>query len=197
MLLFHRYLAKAIREESDFDVTSPQRDRVFAQPSPGPRHTKNEISRTSKRRWLVNCPKCGSDLKPAVRRKVDVKLCSGCQGMWIERREFTQLENEAFRLDEHAKGTLVFSSTPTTAKCPECEALLKRFNYRLYDLELEFCENEHGFWLDAGEDAKVLEFMKKTESNIDRDMSAEDRWAGAMKHLHSGSFLDKVRDLLR
>jgi len=145
----------------------------------------------------VKCPKCASELSPAVRHKVDVSLCSACHGMWVGRQEFTKLENEAFALDEHAKGTLVFSSTPTAAKCPECDALLRRFNYRLYDLELEFCENQHGFWLDEGEDARVVELIKKTESNIDRDRRAEDKWAGAVKHLHSGSFLDKVRDLLR
>jgi Zn-finger nucleic acid-binding protein len=145
----------------------------------------------------VKCPKCGSELSPAVRHKVDVNLCNACHGMWIERQEFTQLENEVFALDEHAKGTLVFSSTPTTAKCPECDAALRRFNYRLFELELEFCENEHGFWLDEGEDTRVLELMKKTESNINRDANAEDKWARALKHLHSGSFLDKVRNLLR
>lgn len=143
----------------------------------------------------MKCPKCGSDLTPTVQHKVDVNFCNSCKGMWIERQEFEQLEDEAFDLDEHAKGTLVFSSTATTAKCPECDALLRRFNYRLYDLELEFCANQHGYWLDEGEDTRVLELMRKTEAGIDRDMLAEDKWAGALKHMRSGSFLSKVRDL--
>jgi Zn-finger nucleic acid-binding protein len=145
----------------------------------------------------LQCPKCGSALKAAVRHKVDVQECVSCHGMWIAPQAFAQLENQDFALDEHAKGTLVFSSTPTSAKCPECARPLQRFNYRLYDLELEYCDAQHGFWLDAGEDTRVLELMKKTQANIDRDMTAEDRWASALKHLHSPTFLAKVRDLLR
>ena len=143
----------------------------------------------------MKCPKCNSDLTPTTRHKVGVNFCVSCKGMWVEQQEFKELEDEAFDLDEHAKGTLVFSSMPTTAKCPECDALLRNFNYRLYDLEIEFCENQHGYWLDEGQDTRVLELMKKTEANIDRDMSAEDKWANTMKRMRSGSFLSKVRDL--
>ena len=145
----------------------------------------------------LKCPKDGSDLTPATRHGVSVNLCAACKGMWVSPQAFDALENTAFDLDEHAKGTLVFSSAPTDAKCPECDAALKRFNYRLFDLELEFCDNQHGYWLDAGEDTRVLELMKKTEAGIDRETTAEDRWARTLKHMHSGSFLDKVRDLFR
>jgi Zn-finger nucleic acid-binding protein len=117
--------------------------------------------------------------------------------MWFAPQNFATLEDEAFRHDQHAKGTLVFSSTATELRCPECAETLKRFNYRLYDLEIELCRRGHGFWLDEGEDTRVLELMKKEEADLDRSFTAEDRWAGMVKHLHSGSFLDRVRELFR
>jgi Zn-finger nucleic acid-binding protein len=117
--------------------------------------------------------------------------------MWFDPQKLKALEDETFRHDQHAKGTLVFSSTATDIRCPECAAPLKRFNYRSYDLEIELCDRGHGYWLDDGEDTRVLELMKREEQGIDRSFTAEDKWAGMVKHLHSGSFLDKVRDLFR
>jgi Zn-finger nucleic acid-binding protein len=115
--------------------------------------------------------------------------------MWFDPREFKALEGEVFELDEHAKGTLVFSTTPTAAQCPVCACNLKRFNYRLYDLELEFCDQGHGYWLEEGEDTRVLELMKIEERGIDRSQAAEARWRSMVRHMHSGDFIDKVRRL--
>ena len=117
--------------------------------------------------------------------------------MWLENQELEQPEDEVFDLCEHAKGTLVFSSTPTTDKCPECNAGLKRFRYRFFDLEMECCENQHGYWLDDDEDTRVLELMKKEESDLERKLTAEDKWGATLKHMRSSSFLSKVKDLLR
>ena len=145
----------------------------------------------------MKCPKCNSDLTPAIRHKVKVNYCQSCKGMWLERQDLEKLEDEVFDFGEDAKGTLAFSSTPTTAKCPECSALLKRFNYRFYDLEMELCENQHGYWLDEDEDTRVLELMKKEEADEKRKLLAEDQWARTLKHLRSGSFLSKVKNLFR
>jgi Zn-finger nucleic acid-binding protein len=115
--------------------------------------------------------------------------------MWLERAELDQLEDEVFDFGEHAKGTLVFATTPTTDKCPECSALLKQFRYRFYDLEMELCENQHGYWLTDDEDTRVLELMKKEEADLKRKLIAEDKWTATLKHLRSHSFLSKLRDL--
>jgi Zn-finger nucleic acid-binding protein len=145
----------------------------------------------------LNCPKCNLELEPATRHGIKVAACPRCKGMWFDPQELRQLEDEVFDLDEHAKGTLVFSSTPTAARCPGCGAPLRRFNYRLYDLELEFCENGHGYWLEDGEDTRVLELMKKEEKDIERSQDAEAKWGAVVRRLHSGGFLDRVRDLFR
>jgi Zn-finger nucleic acid-binding protein len=115
--------------------------------------------------------------------------------MWLEHQELEQLEDEVFDFGEAAKGTLMVASTPTSDKCPECDSLLKAFRYRFYDLEMEYCENLHGYWLSDDEDSRVLELMKKEEANYERKLLAEDKWAKVMKRMRSHSFLSKVRDL--
>jgi hypothetical protein len=67
---------------------------------------------------------------------------------------------------------------------------------RLYDLRMEFCENQHGYWLDDDEDTRVLELMKRG-SGFAKKAAHRDKWATTLKHMRSGSFLSKVRELFR
>ena len=50
--------------------------------------------------------------------------------------------------------------------CPICGRQMTAFNYRAYNLELDACLNEHGFWLDEGESAHVREIMVDEADNI-------------------------------
>ena len=145
----------------------------------------------------MKCPRCGVDLQPAERHKLKVNYCQSCKGMWLEHDELEQLEDEVFDFGERWKGTLVPSATPTSAKCPECSACLQRFHYRFYDLQMEFCPNQHGYWLEDDEDTKVLELMKREETDLQRKLIAEDQWAGMLRHMRSGSFFDRLKDLFR
>jgi len=100
--------------------------------------------------------------------------------------------------DDHGKEREVRNCPPKRVrsnKCPECTALLQSFKYRLYDLEMEFCPNQHGYWLDDNEDTRVLELMKTEEKDLQRKLLAEDKWTATLRHMHSRSFFSKLRDL--
>lgn len=142
----------------------------------------------------MKCPKCNVELTPITRHKLTVNACPSCRGMWLGHQELDQLEDEVFDFGEHAKGTLVVDLRPTTDRCPECSALLKKFRYRFYDLEMELCENQHGYWLEHDEDTRVLELMKKEEQELKSKLRAEDRWAAMLRHMRSRSFLSRLRD---
>jgi Zn-finger nucleic acid-binding protein len=143
----------------------------------------------------VECPRDGVTLVPTMRHKIQVNFCQSCKGMWLEHGELDELEDEVFDFGDRWKGTLVFGSTASTDKCPECATQLQRFRYRFYDLEMEFCPNQHGYWLEADEDTRVLELMKMEEADLQRKLLAEDRWARTLRHMRSRSFFSKLRDL--
>jgi Zn-finger nucleic acid-binding protein len=145
----------------------------------------------------MKCPNCGNELAAAKSHGVDVEACPSCKGLWLSAQEFVQLEDEAFDLGDDEKGTLVFAAEPSTRACPECSQPLQGFQYRLYDLPLEFCAQGHGYWLDAGEDDRVLALMREEESHVKRSTRAETQWAGHLRHLRSGDFFEKLRNLLR
>jgi Zn-finger nucleic acid-binding protein len=145
----------------------------------------------------MNCPNCNATLVAAKRDGIDMETCASCNGMWLTRQELEALEDEAFDLGDGEKGTMVFESTADTRKCPECSKRMNSFQYRFYDLAMDFCGDGHGFWLDAGEDRRVIELMKKEEADLERKVLAESRWSSELQRLRSGSFLDKLRDLFR
>ena len=143
----------------------------------------------------MKCPNCSAELVIAKRDGMDVESCASCKGMWLSRQELDQLENKVFDLGDQWKGSLVFHPEPSTHQCPQCGKTLGKFQYRDYDLPMEFCEDGHGFWLDDGEDKRVLELMKKEEAALERKYAAEDKWAAHLNHWRSPSFIDKIRGL--
>ena len=142
----------------------------------------------------MKCPNCDADLVQKKRDGIEMEVCPSCSGMWLTSQELAQLEDEVFDFGDDEKGSLMLGSAPTARKCPQCGKLLKSFQYRLYDLEMDFCEDQHGYWLEADEDKRVLALMKEEESNLGRKVLAEDRFAAHLQYLRSGSFLDHIRD---
>ena len=144
----------------------------------------------------MKCPVCNSDLVAAKHSHLMVQTCPSCQGMWFTRQELEQLEDEVFDFGDDEKGSLMLGSAPTNLNCPQCGKPMQQFQYRLYDLAMDCCPDGHGFWLDADEDKRVLQLMKKEEHDLGRKVLAEDRWASHLRYLQSGSLMDRLKDLL-
>jgi Zn-finger nucleic acid-binding protein len=145
----------------------------------------------------VNCPRCNVELELEQYKGIEVDKCPNCQGMWLDYHELDQLEDIAFDSDE-LKGTMVYSPRTSKLLCPRCKQPMKAFEYRAYyDLELDFCPDEHGFWLDAGEEKRVLELMRQAEKNLKRKAATEAEWANFLRKAGSKSFFDRIKGLFR
>ena len=142
----------------------------------------------------MKCPNDNAELVPSRRDGLAMETCPVCNGMWLTRQELAQLEDKVFDFGDDEKGSLMVGSSPTALPCPECAQPMKSFQYRLYDLEMDFCGAGHGYWLTADEDQRVLELMKIEEHDLGRKVLAEDRWGAHMRYLQSGSFMDKLRE---
>ncbi|MGH7771095.1 MAG: zf-TFIIB domain-containing protein [Candidatus Binatia bacterium] len=144
----------------------------------------------------MNCPKCVKELNEIMYKGIQVDSCSTCEGMWLNFEELDQLEDKVFDRDE-LKGTTIFRTFPTDLKCPRCGKQMKKFNYRYYDLELDYCEDQHGFWLDKGEEKRVLELMQEEAKKMARKVNLEEKWVGTLRGLKSKDFFSKLKDLFR
>ena len=106
-----------------------------------------------------------------------------CNGRWLDHRELDALE--ATRADEEQRrATVQYARRESDLHCPVCGKRMVAFNYRAYDLELDTCEEEHGFWLDAGEEGRVRDIIDERIRGLKRAASAEAAW---------GDFLDGLR----
>lgn len=134
----------------------------------------------------MNCPKCNTELiKKFYKGMFEVEACPNCRGMWLDFHELDKLEDIVFDEDTK-KGSLMHFQDRTDFPCPHCGMKLVEFQYRLYDLRLDACtENDHGFWLDAEEDERVMTIMQKRSADVHRKADAEKEWKQVLKDLHN------------
>jgi Zn-finger nucleic acid-binding protein len=134
----------------------------------------------------MNCPKCKTELvQKYYKGMIEVDSCPNCRGIWLDVNELDRLEDVVFD-DDALKGSLVHSQEKTEFLCPHCQSPMFEFQYRLYDLRLDYCsENGHGFWLDEGEDERVMEIMRQRAGDIQRKVDAELEWRRVLKNMHS------------
>ena len=144
----------------------------------------------------MNCPRCRTELKLQEYRGIQVDRCPECKGLWLDHPELDQLEDTVMD-DDVAKGTMEYASRESDIQCPTCGDPMTTFNYRAYNLPIDYCPKEHGFWLDAGEEDRVLELMRQRIKDLNRSSGAEAEWARFLKRVGSRSFMDKVKDLFR
>ena len=144
----------------------------------------------------MDCPRCSKQLRVEMHKGIEVDRCPNCEGMWLDYHELDHLEDTVMDEDQ-AKGTMFFKSQGGDLTCPRCAGPMSWFRYRHYDMEVDLCEAEHGFWLDKGEEKRVLEIMGQRTKDIKRSASAEVQWDQFLSSLKSKSFTQKLKGLFK
>ena len=122
--------------------------------------------------------------------------CPNCNGLWLDHHELDALEDTVLS-EDHMKGTMLYAQRGSEISCPKCHDSMTTFNYRAYDLPIDFCSKGHGFWLDKGEEKRVLELMEKRIRDLGRASSAQAQWTQFVKGARSPSLMDKIKGLFR
>ncbi len=142
----------------------------------------------------MNCPECRTELKLEKFNGIEVKKCPQCSGLWLELPEIDQLEDTVYPYDDDTKGTRIFNTFKSDLSCPECQGAMQKFNYRFYDLVINFCPKD-GYWLEKGEVERVLQLMKEEVKEMVDDAKLEERWKGALNNLMTPSFMSRLKEL--
>ena len=122
------------------------------------------------------CPRDGSELVEEHMHGIEVDHCTQCNGRWLDYHELDELE--ATRASEaERRATVQYAQRESEFNCPVCDERMIAFNYRGYNVELDTCENEHGFWLDAGEEGRVRDIIDERVKGLKRSVSAEAAWS--------------------
>lgn len=130
----------------------------------------------------LRCPRDGAALAEERVHGIEVDHCPTCHGRWLDHHQLDELEET--RADADARrGTIEYAHRPSALACPICDEEMTAFNYRAYDLELDTCRAEHGFWLDAGEAEQVRDVIDDRVRGLRRAASAEEAWGGFLDSL--------------
>ncbi len=130
------------------------------------------------------CPRDQTELIEEHLHGIEVDHCPSCNGRWLDHHELDELE--ATKADEEERrGMIQYAQRTSELKCPTCSNEMLAFNYRAYNLELDMCEQEHGFWLDAGEEGELRDVIDERVKGLERSVSAEESWANFLDNLGS------------
>ena len=133
----------------------------------------------------MQCPRDETELAIEHMHGIEVDHCPTCNGRWLDHHELDLLE--AVRAnEEERRATIEYSKRASELNCPVCGKQMLAFNYRAYDLELDTCEDEHGFWLDAGEEGRVHDIIDERVQGLKRTASAEAAWGSFLQGLKGG-----------
>ena len=142
----------------------------------------------------MKCPRCQAELEVEKHKGIEVDRCPGCKGIWLDHHELGHLEDTVVEAG-FAKGTMWMRSFGSDLSCPRCSESMSWFRYRRFDLEIDHCPQEHGFWLDAGEERRVLDIMEERKSDLKRSHSAQQDWDKFLSNVGRTSFMDKIKRL--
>jgi Zn-finger nucleic acid-binding protein len=142
------------------------------------------------------CPRCKVELQTEKYEGIDVDRCPSCNGRWLDYPELDELEATVASEDER-RAQIVYSPRPSDLTCPKCGKRMTAFDYRAYNLELDTCEDQHGFWLDAGEEGRVRDIVEQRVRDLARSASAERAWGQFLEGVRHPSLLDQVKGFFR
>jgi Zn-finger nucleic acid-binding protein len=143
----------------------------------------------------LKCPRDAADLNMGREYDIEVDRCPQCGGTWYDNDELALLE--ATVADEDSRrGMIDYAKRSSELNCPVCAKLMRAFNYRAYNLELDACTDAHGFWLDSGEASRIQGVMQERVAGLQRSVTAEADWAKAKQGKGPG-IVDKFKGLFK
>jgi Zn-finger nucleic acid-binding protein len=134
----------------------------------------------------MDCPRDHTELLVETMHGIEVDRCPTCNGRWLDNHELDQLEATTGASEMERRATIAFGELPGELDCPVCGKRMTAFNYRAYNLQLDTCAEEHGYWLDAGEEGRVRDIINERVQGLARSASAEDAWGRFLGGLKRG-----------
>ena len=141
----------------------------------------------------MKCPRDGTELAVEQHQGIEVDRCPQCNGFWLDHHELDQMEATVAPDEGQRRATVEYAKRPSELTCPACDKQMRSFNYRAYNLEIDTCEEQHGFWLDAGEEGKVRDIMEERVRGLARSASAEEAWGKFLGRVGRRSVWDQIK----
>ncbi|MCH7812143.1 MAG: zf-TFIIB domain-containing protein [Chloroflexi bacterium] len=143
----------------------------------------------------MKCPRDGVELKIEHHQGIEVDHCPTCNGRWLDHHELDLLEATVAPHEDQRRATIEYAKRQSELNCPVCDKRMRAFNYRAYNLEIDTCEDEHGFWLDAGEEGQIRDVMEERVRGLERSASAEESWGKFLGRVGNKGVWDNIKGM--
>ncbi len=134
----------------------------------------------------MKCPRDDTEMAVESYHGIEVDICLTCAGRWLDFHELDQLEATVPSTEEERRATIAYGEQQSELKCPVCDRRMIAFNYRAYNLQLDTCAEQHGYWLDAGEELRVRDIIAERVRELGRAARAESTWGRFLAGLKGG-----------
>ncbi len=113
----------------------------------------------------MKCPKCNIELKIKEIQGVTVDECENCEGIWFERDELRKVKDNTdkdlnwmdFEIWKHHDR---FKAKETKYNCPACSSTMDVLDYDSTKIEINYCSNCQGVWLDKNELQNIINSLE-------------------------------------
>ncbi len=114
---------------------------------------------------MKKCPKCGTDLNIKALGSIDVDECESRKGIWLDKGELREAKDLAdpnlnwldFEIWKHPEK---FNSKQSDIQCPTCNIPTVGIEYGHTGVNIDYCKNCHGVWLDKDELPNIIEALE-------------------------------------
>lgn len=112
----------------------------------------------------MNCPHCQTELETRSTNDIEIDECPSCQGIWFDADELRRTKDKSdpdlkwmdFEIWKHEDR---FQVSEKARKCPKCSVVLAAVTYDDTGVEVDFCSDCRGVWLDAGELENIIDHL--------------------------------------
>ena len=148
----------------------------------------------------MNCPKCQTPLAAHTVQDVAVQRCGSCDGLWFTEAGFHAAKDHAepdaawMHVDlwkDHAR----FEVRSRKLACPSCAKVMVALRYDKTPVEIDYCADCRGIWLDAAEFEGVVAALEDELARIPSTELAREALREALEVVKNpGSLLSEWRD---
>ena len=112
----------------------------------------------------MNCPNCNTELETKIFNEVEVDGCPDCYGIWFDDDELRKAKDSDFNdlnwIDfEINKNIEKFRASAKDLSCPKCRRMLVAIDYGNTGIEIDYCPDCYGTWLDKVEFKNIIDCL--------------------------------------
>ena len=118
----------------------------------------------------MQCPKCNGAMEAREIEAFEIDVCSKCAGIWFDQDELRKAKDQTdphlnwmhFEIWKHEDR---FRFSQQTTKCPTCQISMVKIDYDDTSVEIDYCPQCRGTWLDEGKFTNIISALESESAN--------------------------------